>query len=123
MRFVLPLPLNLANSRLHYMIKHRAKKRYWEALDMLQLTRQIPAPPSEPIQRATIGHLWVLHGVLMDEDNAYSRFKWIGDWLVTRGYLADDKPENVTLEKPVQVVDRKHKRVEVTITETKGAKP
>ena len=122
MRFVLPLPLNLANSRLHYMIKHRAKKRYWEALDMLQLTRQIPAPPSEPIQSVTIGHTWHV-GNRMDPDNAYARLKFPLDWLRTRGYIIEDREENVTLSPPKQHIDRKSPRLELTITETKGAKP
>lgn len=117
MKLTLPLPVNLANSRLHWRPKLKAKKEYWEALDMRVLLGMIPKPPPEPMQRVTIGHTWYLHGKLMDQGNAYHRLKWIEDWLVGNGYLTDDDPENVTLLRPVQLVDRKNKRVEITITE------
>lgn len=55
----------------------------------------------------------------MDEDNLTARAKWVLDWLVTRGYLTDDKPQNLRLLKPRQRIDRKNKRIEVELTVVK----
>jgi len=35
--FVVPMPPNLANGRMHYMQKHRIKVGYWALLDMMHL--------------------------------------------------------------------------------------
>ena len=115
MKFVLPLPLNLANSRIFWAKKHKLKLAYWLVLDDLQMVGKVPPPPQEPWQKAVLSHHWYLHGRHMDQGNCYNRLKWIEDWLVTRGYLVDDTPECLTLEKPVQETDRKNKRVEVTL--------
>lgn len=46
----------------------------------------------------------------MDQGNLLSRMKWIEDWLVTRGYLVDDRARNlVWISVPEQAVTRKRK--------------
>lgn len=114
MRFVLPLPLNLANSRVHWRKKHKLKKAYWAELDALQLVGRLPAPPKKPWDKVVIGHHWFV-GNRMDPDNTFSRLKWPIDFLRTRGYLVEDREANVTLLSPVQTVDRKDPRVEIEL--------
>lgn len=116
MKLTLPLPLNLANSRMHWRPKHSAKLEYWAMLDQRQMLNMIPPPPAEPFESVTIEATWYLHGTPMDEDNAYARLKWPTDWLVSRGYIRDDKAKNVRLLPPAQKVDRKNKRLELVIT-------
>lgn len=123
MKFVIPLPPQRANARGHWRVQHRAKLAYWSTLDGIQLLRQhdgysIPDPPPEPLQKASASatvYLWNL----MDSFNCGARFKWIEDWLVTRGYLLDDRMKNLHWSAlPEQIIDRskpRRDRVELTI--------
>ena len=88
MKFTFPMPVNLANSRLHWRSKHKLKKAYWDRCDMLQLIGKLP-PPGQPLRQANATVHFYTHN-LMDESNAMARLKWIEDWLVTRGYLVVD---------------------------------
>jgi Holliday junction resolvase RusA-like endonuclease len=111
---VLPLPLNLGNSRLHYMAKHRKKEAYWEQLDLRKSARMIPGPPLTPPSRAAVDiclYVWTKN----DPDNKYSRVKFALDWLRTRGYIAGDREDQIELV-VTQKVDRKNQRMQVTIT-------
>lgn len=92
--FRLPLPPNLANARMHHMVKHRAKVAYWRHLDILQSGGILPPPPKEPMAKATITATLTL-GNAMDDDNAMSRTKWCQDWLKTRGYIVDDSRKHL----------------------------
>lgn len=115
MKLVLPLPKNLANWRAHHMVKHREKKAYWKRCDNLMYFPDFPLPPKDgPMESVTLAATWYV-GNLMDEGNAVHRLKWIEDWLVTRGYIMDDRTANVSLSKPVQFIDRKDPRVEIEI--------
>lgn len=113
MRFVLPLPPNILNNQRHWRWKHAAKKKFYTDCDRLQLLHTIPGPPERPMHRAK-GHVTLFVHQRMDEDNMVGRTKWCRDWLVTRGYIVDDHPDNLTLTVS-QEVDRKHKRVEITL--------
>jgi hypothetical protein len=93
--FVVPMPPNLANGRMHHMVKHREKLAYWRALDCLLVSRRVPRPPKRPWPRATVSSAMVL-GNAMDDGNAMNRHKWLEDWLVSRGYLADDSRKHLT---------------------------
>ena len=71
---------------------YRSKKDYWAQLDALATLKLIPRPPAEPFGPSTISAHFLMRGKHMDHDNAMSRMKWVQDYLVTRGYLADDTP-------------------------------
>jgi Holliday junction resolvase RusA-like endonuclease len=115
LRFDLPLPKNLGNARLHWRAKHRAKKAYWAELDALVLTRRLPKPPSAPLPKATVTVHFRTYN-RMDRDNLVFRFKWVGDWLTTRGYIVDDD----TLDwagMPTQEINRTEQGVDVLLEE------
>lgn len=114
MRVVLPLPLNIANTGLHWGTKMRAHKEYNALCDQWQLCGfVVPRPPEVVPDRVTVqAHLYVHQ--TMDDDNATARLKWPVDWLVTRGYMPDDR--HATIPTPEQTVDRNDQRVEIVIT-------
>ena len=116
MKLVLPLPVNIANSRLHWAAKHKKKKAYWEHLDILVILNRLPPAPDTPYQSADLVFDWFVWNKL-DPDNLGARKKWILDWLVTRGYLADDRESNVTLTDLPQTIDRKCPRVLIEVLE------
>lgn len=117
--FRFPMPLNLGNSRMHFRVKHKEKVAYWTMLDLLAKGEILPPPPKVPWKKATLSSKMVL-GAAMDEDNAMSRHKWILDWLVTRGYVADDKRKVIKWSGfPEQRVSRKEDP-SITITLTEG---
>jgi hypothetical protein len=100
-----PMPLNLANSRLHWRTKHRHKVAYWAACDAL--VKPDAWLLNTPIARA-VARAELVCWSTSDQDNAMSRMKWIMDWLVTRGYLAGDDPKRLTWAGlPSQRIDRK----------------
>jgi hypothetical protein len=128
--FVVPLPENLGNARLHHMVKHRRKVGYWDTLDMLvpltgRIGMSLPDPrrlyvPPAPVTPWPAGVVRVTYHIAtkpMDADNAVSRFKWIGDWLTTRGYVSDDTRDALTWDGfPRQVKCKRNAvRVEVTL--------
>lgn len=115
MVFCVPLPPNVANSRMHWRTRQRERRAYEGWLDALLLTRQLPPVPRIPWARATVRVAMVV-GAAMDEDNAVARCKWPLDWIVKAGYLADDRSSNLTWAAfPEQVVSRKLPRT-LTIT-------
>jgi hypothetical protein len=110
-----PMPLNLANSRMHWRKRHREKCAYWDTLDMMRVLKHIPGPPRKPYAKARISSRMVL-GAAMDQDNAMSRHKWVCDWLSERGYIADDRAKCLTWTGfPEQHVTRKEP-ASITIT-------
>lgn len=119
---VLPLPPNMANGRDHWAKKNKRRKWFNADCDIRALTGQLPDPPKAPFQRATIRatlYVWDL----MDHDNAMARMKYAVDWLVSRGYLVDDSPAHLTWEGlPEQVIDRKHRKLVLTLTPVAGLK-
>lgn len=121
LRFTLPLPMNMANARVHWAVRHVRRTEYFEACDALQARGAVPPPPSKPFEKATmLATLYV--GGAMDQDNSVSRMKWSLDWLKTRGYIADDRAKNLQwLGFPNQRVKRDgNYRVELTLTELKA---
>lgn len=160
LRLVFPMPPNIANSRMHWRVKHRAKCGYWALVDLMHghgydhatlcdldklttrtknatlrremeqardfaagyvgehaasiLKDELPAPPrwAHATIRSTM-HL----GARMDTGNAMNRHKWVEDWLVTRGYLADDSEGVLRWTGfPEQIVKRDgNYRLEITL--------
>lgn len=126
MRFVIPLPYNRANSRLHWRTLDRRRRDYFYLLDCLHMSRatipedvcwRFPDPPATPMARASItATLYTKRK--MDTDNLFGRLKWCGDWLVTRGFIVDDSPDHLEWAAiPAQAIDRRDPRVEIEITE------
>ncbi len=121
MIFVLPIPPQQANARGRtWRTQYGKKIAYWKVLDALQLLGgidgcEIPSPPREPWKHATIAAHWYVINI-MDEGNCMNRAKYIEDWLVTRGYIADDNRKVLRWAGiPEQEIDRKHPRVVVTL--------
>lgn len=114
--FAVPMPLNIANARLHWRVKQNAKKAYYQTLDAMQAAKQLPPPPAQPFGPSRIWSTMVLGG-RMDNDNAMARHKWPLDWLQTRGYVANDRDLDWP-DKPTQHVSRRDpSRLFLTITE------
>lgn len=112
--FALPLPLNIANARLHWRVKNNAKQAYFADLDALQAAKILPAPPPQPWTKARIASDMFV-GNRMDADNAMARHKWPLDWLQTRGYIANDKDlEWAAL--PAQTISRKTTGINLYLT-------
>jgi hypothetical protein len=115
LRFDLPLPANLGNARLHWRAKHRAKKAYWAELDTLVLVKRLPKAPTAPLPKARIAVHFRTYN-RMDRDNLVARFKWVGDWLTSRGYIVDD--QDGVLEwagMPTQEIDRTEQGIDITL--------
>lgn len=114
-KLVLPLPANVANRRMHWRVKQRKKKAYWNELTNRLYARLIPKPPPEapPVCRISV-KLYV--GNWMDQDNAMARLKWMLDWLAAYDYIADDNPKALKWDgMPEQEIDRSNPRVELTL--------
>ena len=101
-----PMPPNMANGRMHWRTKHRARTEYFAACDFRQRARLVPKPPAVPFGKAAL--TVTMHvGARHDVDNAMARCKWAIDWLTTRGYIADDGPDCLMWTGfPEQVVKR-----------------
>lgn len=117
--FTFPLPENLANSRLHWRRKDRARRAYFDRLTVLRLTGAIPKRPRSPWIRAEIGV--TLYPVRqMDTDNLMARVKWPVDWLVQAGYLVDDAPKHLVwtgLPQQVSTAGKERRgTLEITLT-------
>jgi hypothetical protein len=87
--FRFPLPPNRANARGHWRKGYTQLKKFYAECDNRVMVKLLPTPPAEPWAKATITADLTMRNP-MDDDNALSRCKWICDFLVTRGYVADD---------------------------------
>ena len=114
--FQMPLPPNQGNRRGHWRVGWQAKKDFYAACDARQNVSLLPAPPSEPWDAATLSAHFYVHN-LSDPDNLHARLKFVQDWLVTRGYIVDDSPAHLTLVTATQEIDRKDKRLHVTLAQ------
>ena len=115
MKLTLPLPPNRANAREHWRVTHKKKKDYYN-LAALALYAQAGSRPGiiTPTCRQTLTatlYVWAK----MDQGNLVARLKWLEDALVNYGLLVDDNEEWLDLQMPKQVVDRKNRRVEITL--------
>jgi len=114
--FAFPLPENMGNHRVHWATKHRRRKAYLESLDTRSLLKWNPRPPSKPWEKAH-AEVEVRTYRQMDQDNATARVKWCLDWLVSRGYLVDDKPKHLTLSVTSATAPRAECGVTLRLTE------
>lgn len=119
-RLTLPLPPRLTNSgkgrSRHWRALHKERKDYWESLDMLVTVGAIPrrGPTMQKAEATAVLYLWNP----MDDGNAFARLKWVEDWLVRNGYIADDSRAHLRYTGiPEQHIDRSYQRVELVIRE------
>lgn len=115
--FSLPMPLNIANARLHWRAKNRERRAYLDTLMLLQMAKHLPQSPRSPFAHPRIAVVMTLAN-RMDHDNAMARLKWPCDWLQASGFIANDK--DLTWDGlPTQVISRSiPARIEITLTET-----
>lgn len=112
----LPLPENLANSRLHWAAKDKKRAQY-ELACTVAAALQIAPRPGEPWAHARITMRFRVHN-LLDMDNLMARAKWPCDWLRKRGYIASDAPKHLEWSGlPTQVINRRDPGVTVTLEE------
>ena len=111
MRLVMPLPPNVANERGHWRTRNRRKLAFMGECDHRQLLGLIPPPPERPWSHVTLAAHFHLHNLMDKHDNLRFRLKYPSDWLVTRGYIDDDGPDNITVVGVDQCIDRKDKRL------------
>lgn len=115
MKFTFALPLNLLNNQgMHWRKRNKIKREWYENADMLALVKFNPQPPAKPWEKARIKAHFYVWSKMDCIDNLPARMKWVMDWMVTRGYLTDDKDAEWS-EQPQQTVDRKNRRVEVEV--------
>ena len=126
MKLTLPLPPNRANAREHYWVTHKKKKTYYAKAELalrgqcawvMNMATGRPRvraerPCTKPMRLAATLYVWAK----MDQGNLVARLKWLEDALVNYGLLVDDNEEWLDLQMPKQVVERKNRRVEITLT-------
>lgn len=115
--FRFPMPENIANRRGHWSANYRAGKALAATCDMLQFGAVLPPPPPTPWAKATVTARLTLYNP-MDDDNAVARCKPLLDWLVTRGYLVDDRRKCLRWgAMPEQRISRKNEpEIEIVLT-------
>lgn len=109
MRLTLPLPPNIANSRMHWRTRNRKRNDYEDRCTIVAGWSKDP-----PMNKARITvklYTWST----MDTDNLMARLKWPVDWLVKAGYLVDDDPTHLEWIMPTQKIDRKNRRVVINL--------
>ena len=113
----LPLPPNIANARMHWRAKNRRKIAYMAEANVWRMRRDNPVRwhGGTPGKVAISVKLYVWS--IMDIDNLVARLKWPLDWLTMGEYIVDDSPDHLRWAgMPEQEIDRKNRRVEITLT-------
>ncbi len=106
MKIVLPLPPNIANSRMHWRVKNRERRAY---MDLCSVFADFDEP--DLVRKVTAITATIYHTHTMDQDNAMARLKWPVDWMVRNGFLVDDDPDHlVWTGVPTQVKCKKDER-------------
>ncbi|TVP60698.1 MAG: hypothetical protein EA351_00380 [Gemmatimonadales bacterium] len=116
-KLTLPLPLNIANSRMHWRAKNGRKVAYFAECNAWRLRRDNPANwgGDTPDRVAITARLYVW--AQMDVDNLVARMKWPLDWLQDAEYIVDDRAPHLRwAAMPTQEIDRKNRRIEITLT-------
>jgi hypothetical protein len=109
-----PMPVNLANARLHW----REKARRHQAWKMLAVVRERGLRGRHrPMQRLRVTAVLYHGGAVMDHDNAVARLKWCLDLLRERGLIVDDSPRHLTLTGIPEQRAGRPRRVVLTLEE------
>jgi len=93
--FTFPMPVNVANARLHWAAKHREHEA-WKTRALLG-DRNLRWRRS-PLAKVSVAAVLYIGSKAMDDDNAVARLKWCLDFLKERGIIVDDSREHVRLE-------------------------
>ena len=120
MKIILPLPPNMANSRMHWRVKNKARQEYMALCDVWSTRVEDgrvffsgPSPPHHAcgyVVQVAISAV-IHHTHTMDQDNSMARLKWPVDWLVRNGYMVNDDPDHlVWTGLPTQVKCKKDNR-------------
>lgn len=105
--FVVPLPPNMANSRMHWRTKERFRADYFARLDFMYAARMLPRVPVTGTWASATVRADLHMPNAMDEDNSVARCKWPLDWIVRKGYLQDDNRKALKWESfPAQTLTR-----------------
>ena len=125
MILTLPLPPNRANQnrgQAHW--EWVRKKRYMEGtkrrVGACTLAVGQLRGASLPLGPTQVSATFYLHQ-RMDDDNLTARLKWPLDVLVKAGILVDDKRPHCEVVPPVQFIDRRYPRVEISLLPCSGA--
>jgi hypothetical protein len=108
-----PMPLNVANARLHWRAKAR-KHDAWKMLAIVQEPKLRGRP--ECFGRVRVSVTFFTGRWVQDTDNLIARAKWPLDLLKERGFIADDCP-GVVESLSVTQVPRMPRRVVLTLEE------
>lgn len=110
MKITLPLPPNMANSRMHWRVKHKAKKEYFGTCDLIAFANaKTVHPMPEPVKVRAV----IYCGGRMDHDNAIARLKWPIDWMVENCILEGDKPSQLSWHWPIEQVVKRNQQYRV----------
>jgi len=113
LKLVLPLPPSLPNLRLHWSAQARLVRNFKDVTYLnARGQRRPPRPPPELVRIDARFYGWNLR----DEDNLVASLKLTLDALVDAGFIAADDPKHMELGEISQEIDRKDRRLEVTIT-------
>lgn len=88
-----PMPVNLANARLHW---HAKSKAHQEWIMRAVVSERGLRGRHTPMARCRVTALLYVKRA-MDADNAVARLKWPLDLLKLRGIIADDSPAHLLL--------------------------
>jgi hypothetical protein len=109
-----PMPVNLANARMHWAVKHR-RHQEWKTRAIV-MERGLRGR-HRPMDRVRVSALMYVGGGPMDDDNATARLKWCLDLLKERGLIVDDKRPHLTLTGIPEQRQGTPKRVVLTLEE------
>ena len=113
-----PMPLNLANTRLHW--RRKAKRHLAWKMEAVAMERGLRGrvEPMRQVQATAVFYLGTGRAARRnDDDNATARLKWVFDLLKERGVIVDDRQPHLTLVGVPEQRIGSPRRVELTLTE------
>lgn len=117
--FTFPMPVNLANARMHWAVKLR-KHNEWKTRAMVgERGLRGRHKPMACVRVTAVFYLG--RGPFCDADNITARLKWPLDFLKERGIITDDGPRYLTLAGIPEQRQGNPKRVVLTVEEVHGA--
>lgn len=110
-----PLPVNLANARMHWAQKLR-RHNDWKTRALVE-ERALRVRPKRPMTKVRVSAVIHVGRVLMDHDNAVARLKWCLDFMIERGLIVDDSPKYLSWAGFPEQRQGNPKRVTLTVEE------
>lgn len=121
-RLILRLPppkMPGANSRTHWVVRHRAAKHDRYVASTLALAEMRKARSWAPMQGATLSIVWLGRGRLPDPDNIGGRTKAFIDGLTDAGVWTDDRVVSAVTFATERVRSAADCGILLTVTRTK----